>query len=400
MIFRRLIGIVAALGVGAAFFTTAGRAESDLDRIIAGDNALGVALMQRLAGGSTNLVVSPTSIGNVMAMAVAGARGTTRDEMRHVLGTALEPAENAAARRRLGALLTDRKKADSPELVISAALHLTRHGDLVAPSFRQEMGLFGAQLFSGSDLDQINGWVSSRTNGRIASILQRLDPNSVCVLLNATYFKGAWQTPFSRKRTGDAPFQLIDGSTAQVATMKATGAFRELRAHTFLVVSLPYRDSSLAMVVFLPMWPSAMEHVMALSASSIRGLIAEVGNSAPGRRDLWLPKFTVSSGADLIPPLQALGMKLAFDRDRANFSAITGSTDEARRLHISQVQTRAFVAVDEVGTEAAASTAVEFAYKSAPPSDVIKIERPFVFVIADTSSGAIVFTGRVMDPRR
>lgn len=368
-------------------------AGDQVEQVVAADNTFGLALLAGLAPGNT--IVSPHGIASATAMALAGARGETEREMAQVLGTPLAAGENAAARRRLGRLLASQE----PQFVVANALHLTRHGDLVAPSYKETVGTFGAELFAGSDLAAINGWVSARSNGRIARILTRLDPNSACVLVNATFFKGAWQTAFPKRRTAPAAFRLLDGTTAEVPTMRTAGAFPVVRAHAFDALALPYRGGTIAMVILLPMRTPGEGFLHGPSPAAAKALLADLRRAAPERMELWLPRFTLESEADLVPLLKGLGMRLAFDRDRADFSGITESTDEDKRLHISQVRTRAFISADEDGTEAAAATAVEIAKRAGRPAPIVRVDRPFVFMIADLESGAILFAGRVTDPR-
>jgi serine protease inhibitor len=370
--------------------------------VVAGDNRLGLELYRRLAAKPGNIVVSPHSVATAMAMAFAGARGGTEKEMAAVLHIGLPADAQADAYRRLNAGLNVKAAEDGPQLQVANALHLTRHGDLIAPAFRRLMHeRFGAELFEGSDLVKINSWVKQKTKGRIERILTRLDPNSVCVLLNAVYFKGAWEQPFDKSATRPEPFHLATGAVVDVPTMHKLGYFQLLHARSYDAIRLRYYKSSLAMIVIVA---AAGNSVTDLQAGLNTQFIAAIFSGLAGERsqkvDLSLPSFKSEFGADLIPPFQALGMKLAFDRDRADFSGMTGSSEESKRLHISQVQHRAFIDVNETGTEAAAATAVEIAKRAAPGKPaVFKVDRPFLYLIADASSGAILFIGRVMDPR-
>jgi serpin B len=275
-------------------------------------------------------------------------------------------------------------------------------GHLVTPAFRQAIARqYGAQVFEGSDLGAINGWVKQNTNGRIEKILTKLDPYSVCVLLNAIYFKGAWSERFDKRSTQPADFYLASGDVIQVPTMRQHDYFRVLRAHTYDAIRLPYRKSSLGMIVIVPARSGGLNEIEAgLDTQFASTVMAGIAGSPLAKVDLGLPSFKVELGVDLIAPFQDLGVKLAFDRDHADFTGITDSHKEEDRIHISQIQHRAFIDVNEDGTEAAAATAVEFAARAAPgPQTTLKIDRPFLFMIADEASGAILFVGRVTDPR-
>jgi serpin B len=370
--------------------------------VVTGDNRLGFELYRRLAAKPGNIVVSPHSIATAMAMAFSGARGETEKQMAAVLHVGLPVNELAGAHLRLNEGLNRKAAEDGPQVQVTNALHLTRYGDLIAPAFRQLIAArFGAELFEGSDLAKINGWVKQRTNGRIEQILTKLDPNSVCVLLNAVYFKGAWEEPFDKSATRPDLFHLATGADVEVPTMHRLGYFQVLRAHSYDAIRLRYRKSGLAMILIVSARSNAVGDLEAgLDDQSLAAILAGLARAPSQKVDLSLPSFKIEFGADLIPPFEGLGMKLPFDRNRADFSGMTGSAEESKRLHISQIQHRAVIDVNEAGTEAVASTAVEFAKRAAPGHPaVFKVDRPFLYLVADETSGAILFIGRVMDPR-
>jgi serpin B len=194
---------------------------------------------------------------------------------------------------------------------------------------------------------------------------------------------------------------LATGDVVQATTMRQQGYFQVLRAHAYDAIRLPYRRGGLAMVIVVPARGDGLGELEAgLDAQSAELIFAGLAHASREKLDLSLPSFKVELGADLISPFQNLGVKLAFDRDRADFSGITGSTKESDRIHISQIQHRAFVDVNEDGTEAAAATAVEFAARAAPGLPAaFKIDRPFLYFIVDEASDAILFVGRIKDPR-
>lgn len=395
---QRIFGIVLAL---VTLWSEPARVEPSAETtsaVVAADNRLGIELYQRLARSPGNIVVSPHSIAAAMAMALSGARAETEKQMAAVLHLAIPAGLLAGAHKRLDEVLNRGAAEGGPQVQVTNALHLTQYGKLIAASFRQLLAeQFGAQIFEGSNLDTINAWVKQRTNGRVERILTKLDPNSVCVLLNAVYFKGEWNDPFNRRLTRSDPFHLANGEVVQVPTMRQQGDFQLLRAQTYDAIRLPYRNSGIAMVVILPLGADGINAMDARLDAQAGAILSGLARAPRTTVNLSLPSFKTEFGADLIPPFQALGMTLAFDRDRADFSGMTESTEESKRLHISQAQHRAFIDVNEEGTEAAASTAVEIA-KRAAPAQVIKIDRPFLYLIADETSGAILFIGRVMDP--
>lgn len=370
--------------------------------VAAAGNRLGLELYRRLAEKPGNLVVSPYSVATAMAMAQAGARGATEKEMAAVLHISLPASQLADSYRALTETLNREATAGGPLVQVSNALHLTRFGEFVAPGFKQFLAdRFAAEVFTGSDLGAINGWVKQRTNGRIERILTKLDPNSVCVLLNAIYFKGAWLERFNTRDTRADAFHLAGGEVIQVPSMHQNGYFQVVRTQGYDAIRLRYRKSGLAMIVVVPTRIDGLGELEArLDPQSTAALLAQLVAASTGKVELSLPRFKVEFGADLIPLFQSFGMQLAFNPDRADFTGITESTEEKKRIHISQIQHRAFIDVNEDGTEAAAATAVEFALRAGPGQPtVFKVDRPFLYFIADEASGAILFIGRVMDPR-
>jgi serpin B len=180
--------------------------------------------------------------------------------------------------------------------------------------------------------------------------------------------------------------------------MRQQDAYQFLKTQDYQAIRLPYRNSGIAMSLIVPIGAGGigmMDRALDVQAPNILSALARAPRTTV---DLSLPLFKTEFRADLVPLFQALGMTLAFDRDRADFSGMTGRIEESKRLHISHAEHRAFIDVNEAGTEAGASTAVEIA-KRARPAQVLKIDRPFLYLIADEASGAILFVGRVMDPR-
>jgi len=376
-------------------------ANEDLEALVAAYNRTGLQLFDNLAKSQGNLVVSPYSIGAALTMARMGARGDTESEMAKVLGPAGPRSDIAGAAGQLSDQLKTRSSEDGHRLRDANALHLTRFGELVADSYKallQEE--FGAEVFAGSDLGTINAWVRDKTNGKIDKILQRLNPLSVCVLLNAISFKADWATAFDPRQAGPGDFRLRRDETITVPMMRRTGSYRILRAHAFDAIALPYKGGELAMIIVLPMPVSGTFPIPpGLGADAYRAVMRGLAQTDPERVRLHLPRFKLEAGADLIPPFKALGMQLAFDKDRADFTGITESTREEDRIHITQIQHKAVIEVNEAGTEAAAATAVEMGVRSAPPpTREYKIDRPFLFFVADRTTETILFMGRVSEP--
>jgi serpin B len=213
------------------------------------------------------------------------------------------------------------------------------------------------------------------------------------VLANAIYFKASWQSQFEVGSTQNAPFYKLDGASMDVPFMNQTEGFGVALMDGYKAIDLPYANGSASMLVILPD-EGQFEAVQKLLNNAMVDSI--YANLQYGQVNLSLPKFNFESSFDLNGALVSLGMTDAFAADRADFSGMTGSRD----LYITRVLHKAFVAVDEEGTEAAAATAVIMGLTSAMPGDPIefKVDRPFIFMIRDSQSGSALFVGRVLEP--
>lgn len=397
------LGIALALSILGTASAKSQPAGEPSREVIAAGNRLGLELYGRLSKTGPNVVLSPYSISAALTMATAGARGDTEKEMIAIFGSGLTAVNLADAQRQLAAAL-QRQSADGGTIAnVANALHLARLGYMVRPAFRTLLAdQYGAQIFEGSDLAAVNGWVKKNTNGRIDKILTQLDPNSVCILVNAIYFQGTWATRFDKRSTRAADFHLGSGEVVQVPTMHEQGNFQALHTPNYDAIRLPYQKSGVGMILIMPAQSTRLEQLEAgLDAQTATAIAADLLKASPAKIDLSLPKYKAETGADLIPALRLLGVKLAFDLERADFSGITDSARKEDRIAISQIQHRAYIDVNEDGTEAAAATAIGFAAGAtqAQPT-VLSIDRPFLFLIADEASGAILFIGRVADPRQ
>ncbi|MGE0205018.1 MAG: serpin family protein [Hyphomicrobiaceae bacterium] len=366
-------------------------------------NRTGRALFVHLAGASGNVVLSPYSISQAMTLARLGARGETEREMAQALalrGTG-RPALVEAVRR-LQDTVEREGSAGGNVLRLATALFLTRHGALVAPSYKALVQKAAAAgVFPKATLAEINDWVREKTDGRIARILERLHPYSVCVLVNAVSLKAAWEGQFSPRQTRERAFRLSREQSVQVPMMHRDGSYRIVRAHTFDAIALPYKGGRLALVVILPMSVSGtFPLAQLLGENTLVAILKGLASAEPERMRLAMPRFKISFEADLIPPFRALGLTRPFDKDRADFTGISESAREQDRIHITQVRHKAVIDVHEAGTDAAAATAVEFGLRSGPPPRRhVTIDRPFVFYLVEEVTGAVLFMGRVVDPR-
>jgi serpin B len=357
------------------------------------------------AAGGGNVVCAPYSVALALAMTRAGAGATTADEMDAVLHAprprpgALDSGLNTVDQV-LAGRYQDGDGTKVPKLTTANALW-TRLDLEVRPGFRDTLsGYYGAAAhpvdFRGAAeaaRQEINTWVSDRTNAKIPELLQSgsVSPDTTLILTNTTYLRAAWTYPFTAASTGPAPFTRDDGQVAEVPMMR--GPFDRmgyLEGDGWRAVDVPFGDGGLAMAIVLP----TRDHLAAVEAR-VDGawLGALLGGFRFETVKLRLPKWTFRLPAELGVVLSELGMPTAFS-DRADFTAM--STEPS--LRIDNVVHETFIAVDEKGTEAAAASAVIVRPPSIPQGPEFFVDRPFLYVIHDRSSGVPLFIGRVHDP--
>ncbi|MCK5434684.1 MAG: serpin family protein, partial [Dehalococcoidales bacterium] len=239
----------------------------------------------------------------------------------------------------------------------------------------------------------INNWVSDQTEGRIEDLIPQgvIDALTRLVLTNAIYFNAAWEYPFDGDMTEDGPFYLLDGGEVIVPMMSQTESFGYAEGDEYQAVELPYDGGELSMVILLPQTGHFDAFEGSLDAQQVDAIMGRLEYS---QVSLTMPKFEFESGFGLKETLAAMGMPVAFSRD-ADFSGMTGNRD----LFIADVIHKAFVSVDEAGTEAAAATAVVMELTAVPEVPVeVTADRPFIFLIRDIETGTILFVGRIVDP--
>lgn len=371
--------------------------------------ALGVDLYRVLGEEAADTVFSPASVASALRMALCGARGQTAAELARVLHLAGydKPQDVAASGLRLmptrpgdagpgggpgGGSATFR----APDTVwIQSGLPLR---DMFQARLRGAVTYAGADFAAAPEAAraEINRVIAAQTEGKINGLLPpgTITALTKLVLASAVYLKAAWTAPFPEHATADAPFYPGGPGAAALAVpmMRGTAARAYLRGDGYQAVLLPYRDISLAMAVLLPDGPLAALRPK-LAAAGLGGLLAGTGRH---QVTLSLPRFRLEAAFDLIPALRQLGVVAAFGDD-ADFGEIT----EAARLRIGAVAHKAYIDVDEQGTEAAAATAVVIRAAAAmrpPPPVTMVVDRPFLFAIVDSSTGVPLFLGQVSHP--
>jgi serpin B len=373
-------------------------------------NAFAADLLKRVGASGGNVFVSPHSIALALAMVRAGAAGETARELDAVLHL---PPDAPARFRELTAALTkaalDASKGGGrsppPEYSLSIANGLfTQKGWPFKDPFRSTIGAdYGAEFrevdFQGDRAAAraaINGWVEQKTAQRIKEIVPDglPSPDTRMVLANAIHFKAQWLDPFHENSTADGPFTVAAGREVTVKRMRRTAQYAYGETSQAQIVEIPYCAAT-SMVVVLP---KAKEGLDAL----VRGMTSEGFSAwttglAPKKLALELPKFSFTTALSLLEVLQEMGIRAAFSAELADFTPIT----DQKPLCVGAVLHKAFVAVDEKGTEAAAATVVAIRATSMPPPEEplpFVVDHPFLFFIRQRATGAILFVGRVTDP--
>jgi serpin B len=398
----------------AAFFAPAAAAApasptADQSALVRGGAAFALDLYGRLATQPGNVFFSPYSISSALAMTSGGAAGHTAEEMSKTLHLDLSSQRLHAAFGGLNAALNEGGKRGGYSLSVANALWGQRGVAFLAPFLDLVRRGYGAGL---SELDfqgdvegarqSINDWVADKTQGRIADLIAPgvLDRLTRLVLTNAIYFKGRWEREFRKDETSDQPFYAGPERTISAPLMTRTGEFGYWDGAGFQAIEMPYQGGDAAMVAFLPRERFGLgAFEKDLSVDSLKVWLGRLQNQKVA---VHFPRFKMTQRFALAQQLQALGMAEAFN-GRADFSLMNGKRPgDPAALHISDVIHKAFVEVNEEGTEAAAATAVvmkrALAMRPGPPVPDFRADHPFLFLIRDRRSGAILFLGRVVDP--
>ncbi len=372
-----------------------------------GNSSFAFDLYQALREKDGNLFYSPHSISLALAMTYAGARGETAQQMTDTLHFNLSQDNLHPAFNNLDIELGKQgqsaqgKDDEGFRLNIVNAIwgqkdysFLPAFLDVLAENYGAGLRTIDFVKETEKSRVTINDWVSDQTEGRIEDLIPQgaIDVLTRLVLTNAIYFNAAWQYPFNEDMTEDGSFYLLDGRQVTVPMMKQTESFGYTEGEGFQAVELRYDGGELSMVILLPEAGQFESFEESLQAQRVGDIIKGIQHT---RATLTMPQFEFDSDFSLKDTLAGMGMPVAFT-ENADFSGMTGK----RELLISDVIHKAFVSVDEAGTEAAAATAVIVGLTSAPidPPMEVTIDRPFIFLIRDIDTGAILFVGRVLNP--
>jgi serpin B len=384
-----LVVVLAALALGLA------QAPTINPKFIEASNRFAFKLYGDIARREPgkNQFISPYSVSTALSMVYNGAAGTTQQAMAQALElSAFNPTSINSENLRLKTRLEANKEA---QLSIANSLWINQNFK-VKPAFTLRNRTYyradvaNLDFSSPNAAPRINGWVKDKTKGKIDQIVDDLDSQDVAVLINAIYFKGTWQTTFDASKTQDKPFYLDSGAIKATPLMQQSGEYRYYETPDLQLLQLPYKGNQ-AMYVFLPK-SSLGGFLPSLTAENWARWKAGL-KSREGR--IELPRFRMEYKRTLNDSLTALGMGIAFDGGKANFSGIA-----EKPTHISQVAHKTFVEVNEEGTEAAAVTGVTVRVTSVPddPPFEFVADHPFFFLIRDEATGTILFMGSVWEP--
>jgi serpin B len=378
---------------------------SDLEKLVEGNTAFTFDLYRALREEDGNLFYSPYSISIALAMTYAGARGETEQQMADTLHFLLSQEMLHPGFNALDLELAERgeevNEGDGDAFQFNIANAIWGQQDFeFLPEFLDTLALnYGAGLrlvdFVNATEDArqaINEWVEDQTEAKIKDLIPEGTLNDLTrlVLANAIYFNAGWMNPFDEANTQDGTFHLMDGSTVTASFMSQEEEFKYAEGDGYQVVELPYVGGKTSMVILLPEEDQLDAFEGSLDSARVEQIIA-----ALQMQNVWLsmPKFEFESAFNLKDILSEMGMPNAFDQ--ANFSGMDGKMD----LFISEILHKAYVSVDEEGTEAAAATAVIVSLTALPEAPVeMTLDHPFIFMIRDIETGTILFVGRVMNP--
>ena len=372
---------------------------SDPARLAAANTGFAFDLLKQIAGEqpNANVFISPFSVSSVLQMVANGAAGDTRTEMQRVLKTAGLPPEtlNAACKD-----LNQSLNSQTNVILSLANAIWFQEGIRLKPGFVAtnsrffQAGLAPVDFKKPESAKTINDWADNCTHGKVKDVVQwPFDPLTRVILANAIYFKGKWANPFDKNQTKPRAFHLAKGGTKPTPTMWQRKTFSYQEGNGFQAVRLPYAGGRLQMYLFLPDTSSSPAKLLAgMDNDTWRDKILPRFRDREGT--LAFPRFKLEYDVVLNDPLEALGMRHAFDD--ADFSAMA-----AEPLFVSKVKQKSFVEVNEEGTEAAAVTTVTM--KSMAIMEPIKpfemiVDRPFFFVIEDSETRSVLFMGVVYDP--
>ena len=412
-----LIGLVCLAWAGISMLPETPRpfeSSSEIKSVVDANNAFALDLYQKLKDKPGNLFFSPYSISSALAMTCAGARGQTEMEMTNTLHFNLPSEKLHPAFKALTARLDGLQRWNRIALKCANSLWCQKDHQFTGDFLKTVRENYSAEArsvdFKNSPeaADEINRWIDAKTNHKIPDGIapEQITPLTRLVLSDAIYFNGKWQHQFKVRDTKPTPFHVSTNETVTVPMMYQKEHFKMALSDDDSVemLELPYAGTDLSMIILLPSdakyyFPEAgLNDVQALeqklTADNLRTWLKKLDQADLHETWVALPRFTTMENYDLVRELKSLGMTSAFSSDAADFSGMDGTTN----LFVSDVIHKAFVKVDESGTEAAAVTMVLVKTKGQIESFIV--DHPFIFLIRDNGSGNILFLGKIIDPTK
>jgi serpin B len=383
-------------------YCRAGVAEPNSNVVVEGNNKFALEIYRNLQGREGNLFLSPYSISTALSMTCEGARGQTEKQMAETL--CFPSMSSSQFRKEFGEIIGQLNEAGQKggyELVVANALwgqkdykFLNDFLAVVKTNYDGDLQQVDFATQTEEARKTINAWVERKTKDKIKELIKpgMVDSMTRLVLTNAIYFKGKWASEFKPERTQDAPFTLLDGQIVNVPMMTQTEKFGYTETDTAQVLEMPYVNDELSMVILLPKKIDGVSDLeKELGHGKIEGWLDRLRKREV---QVFLPRFKMTSEFELAGVLSSMGMPDAFS-SKADFSGMTGNRD----LFISAVVHKAYVDVNEEGTEAAAATGVVMKLTSvAPPPPIFRADHPFFLLIRDNHTGSILFMGRLENP--
>jgi len=347
-------------------------------------------------GENENVMISPMSISYALSMTLNGASGATYDAILEALrlsGITAGSINNSYKNLTKALLSVDKRVLMSiansvwteNDFVVKQAFIdiLTNYYDAESESF---------DINDSTAPDRINEWIENKTNGLITEMIDKLEDNTVMLLINAIYFKGKWKSQFDESKTVQMPFYKSAINQIDVPMMKQETEFSVYEGNGFVLAEFPYGQGNFVMDVILPDEQSSLSNI--LSQVSDANFTAWINQMTKRKTDVSFPRFKYGFKKKLKDVLTDMGMGIAFT-ESADFSNISDQYD----LLINDVTHQSFIETNEEGTEAAAATVVEIGLTSMPPSPLVfRMDHPFIYIIRETTTNTIIFMGRVSDP--
>jgi len=351
---------------------------------------------QVISEDKDNIFFSPLSISTAFAVTYEGTRGTTSQEIADVFGF---PTEDSQRRSSFNYVLKSLTESESDyTLKIANAIWiaqgfkpLSSYVDTAKKYYDSKIS--NVDFTSEEGVDSINQWVREKTENKIEKLVEPGSTNELTrlILTNAIYFNGTWAKPFNKDATRDADFKINSDRTVLTPMMWLRGTTLNYTENEKLeVLEIPYEGEKISMIILLP---KKVDGIDSLEKSlTVEDFSKWKESLSESRMDVYMPKFTFKTDYDLKGKLQKMGISSAFDQNKADFGGIT----DLEKLYIEFAIHKAFVDVNEVGTEAAGITGIGVSATSAPP--VFKADHPFIFIIQEKETGNILFIGRMVDP--